>query len=982
MSEQVIYNKRKLCFTEVSDFTDFQGVGSAPMYQRYDSVQAVLRTCIEEKYWSFLAEPLYNAAEDTIEWYVEKWNEHPRRMVDLSGEARTHYQQLMDEALQHYRQALATLENEDWLIMGGVLKYVSEDMVFCYDDKVVLIGWGMKYDSNKHNDFGSLIRAYEPPAPHICQVSFKAGDGGTIPGDGVITVQEGTTLTAEMIPPVTPNEEYSFVGWNRNPIGEEITGDCEFVAQYEKKVIHPKEEPAPPEEQKTPSYNVQFNDGGNGILRGVAQYRLAAGTPIAASMIPSVEPKRGYKFTGWDVDPLTCNVDGDKVFTAHYEKKKSLWARIWPWLWKILLLLLLLLLLFFLLRNCKGCNRSHKVDGVDTVKQVTVPPGQVHPQDPPFNGDDSTWMALDPNTGKGGIFNPGDPYTPAPTPPEYRDILPPDQGVLPPIRDDDPIRRNPGEPVIRENLLLVWMQNEDKSIMELGRDFKNAYPGEDYKITSYSEGAKCMEIEVPIAQREYLKGHLKTQFAPKYKLEVFDVSMFGYELKPSDPAMSNNNYTWYLKAIHAFEAWDITMGSDQVVVAVVDNGFTLNHKELYSKVVQPYNVWTHDDKIFAQSEDHGTHVAGTAIGSANNGVGLCGIAPNCKFMPVQVADQQGRMTTTSILYGILYALYQGADVVNVSLGAQMTGLSDYPEEFQRQLIQKNKEEERLWQEVSRIADLHKATLVVAAGNDNVLAGIDALHRPENIIVVSALDKQNRNFDKAAFSNYGTDYTTISAPGVDIYSCYHNGFQVMQGTSMAAPVVSGAVALMKSLNKDLTTQQIICVLQSSGMQVSGKVGPMLMLDKALQKVKNNETDDCELSTPQPAHGDVEISLKWGNYNDLDLYCTDPAGETVYYDHQTSRSGGTYQFDMNASNRTTTPLEHIYWPTGGAPTGNYSVSVYFCRRKDENHDATPYVLTMKYNGNVEVKQGTVSTSDRKSETFTFTLNGAGNSGSGNR
>lgn len=965
MSEQIIYNKRKLCFTEVSDFTDFQGVGSAPMYQRYDSVQAVLRSWIDPKYWSFLAEPLYNSTEDTIEWYVENWNEHPRRLVDLKGEMRTNYKMLMDQALQHYQQVLSRLENEDLMIMRGVLKYVSEDMAFCYDNKVVVIGWGMKYDTNKHHDFGCLIREYVPPTAPLCQVVFNPGEGGKVEGNGILNIPEGTVITADMVPPITTNQNYAFVGWDTNPIGQEITGDREFVAKYDMKAAPPIVPPptvAPPTDPEPPKpqfYNVMFVDGGCGILNGTTQHRVPAGAPITANMIPQVKPNRKYKFTGWDVNPLNFAVQGDKVFTAQYKKKKSVWS----WLWWVLLILLLLILLILLLWNCKGCKKDHPEDKADTT---------VVAQKPPFDSSDSSWMRNDPRTGRGGIYNPGDPYTPVPTPPEYRDILPPDQGVLPPIRDDDPIRRNPvpGEPVIRENILNVLMENEDKSILELARAFKNKYPSNDYSVEYYDDVVKRMQIKVPVNERVAMKERLPSEFAPEYKLFVFDESMFTYEYRPSDPAMSRSEYTWYLSAINAFDAWNITTGSNSVVVAVVDNGFNLSHPELKGKVVQPYNVWTHNQTIFASSVDHGTHVAGTAIASANNEAGLCGIAPNCLFMPIQVADRAGNMTTTSILDGILYALYQGADVVNVSLGSQMPGLSDYPEEFQRQLIQKNKEEERLWRKVSEIAESHKATIVAAAGNDNVLAGIDALHRPENIIVVSALDKENQRYDKADFSNYGVDYSTISAPGVDIYSCCQSGYQVMSGTSMAAPVVTGAVALMKSLNKELTTAQIVCVLQSTGKVVSDKVGPMLILDKALKKVQNNEVTDC---TPEPASGDVEITLQWSNYNDLDLYCTDPAGDKLYHNCQRVASGGVYQIDMNVRPpRTNTPLEHIYWPTGGAPNGTYSVYVRFYDKHDEAQDATSFVLRIKYGDKEEIKRGTVSSTSKNSEVFKFTLN----------
>lgn len=981
MAGNVIYDKVKLCFTEVSDFTDFQGIGSDPLYKRYDSVQAVLRTCISEPYLGFLAQPIYNENEDVIEWFVEKWKETPKRLVDLTGEKREKYKRIMEDTVQHYRNAALKLENqEDLTILGGAMKYVSEDMIICYDNKIVMVGWGMRYDTKKHLDLGSLMHGFEI----FYQVIFSPGVGGTLEGQSVLNLKAGTEITKDMVPRVKEKQNYTFTAWDSNPVGWEAKGDKVFTALYDKKetpepvvspVIPPDPEPFQPE---PPAYhNIQFDAGNCGRVEGTSQYSLSEGTIITAAMIPKVTANKGYKFKGWDVNPLNCEVNGEKVFTAQYEKKKNWFAAIWPWLWKLLLALLLILLLILLLRNCEGCSRHHDGEDGTTNPQDSTEWTRIDvPDDEHIIDDDDEWIDKDPNAGGGGIYNPGDPYNPTPTPPEYGDILPPYQGYLPPIGDDDPIRDNPdpGNPVIIENRLNVIMKNTDKSILDLAREFKNRYPGNQYEVVYYDDVVKRMQIKVPSAEREAIKQRLPGEFAPEYDIFVFDESMFESFYIPSDPAMSNNSKAWYLSAINAFDAWDITMGSEDIVVAVVDNGFSLNHKEIKDKVVMQYNVWEHNRNIYAQREDHGTHVAGTAVANSDNGEGLCGIAPKCRLMPIQVADRLGRITITSMLDGILYALYQGADVVNVSLGMSFMGLDQYPEDMQQELIDRRfKEEQRMWEEVSRIAEMHKAAIVVAAGNDKVLAGIDALHRPSNIIVVAALNKSGQRYNKARFSNYG-EYSTISAPGVDIYSCSHDGYEVMEGTSMASPVVAGAVALMKSLNKNLTTQQIICVLKSTGSMVDSKVGPMLQLDKALQKVKNNEIYDCigdDVEPPVLPKGDVEITLRWNDRNDVDLHCIDPNGEELYYSHKRSRSGGIFEVDMNAGDRNSSnPVEYIYWPHGGAPFGSYTVKVIFFSRKDENAASSPYTLVVKHGNVEETYTGTVS-KQNKEEIIRFNL-----------
>jgi subtilisin family serine protease len=734
----------------------------------------------------------------------------------------------------------------------------------------------------------------------------------------------------------------------------------------------------PPPPPPPSPFTVRFNAGENGNMIGQSEFSKFDGDFVSESDIPQVKANDDYEFIGWDENPNGYGVCGDKVFTAQYRQKPIIvippptppvvveklpwWRRFWLWftgkgclkwlLW-LLLALLLLLLLLWLLRSCN----HYPVGGAA------------------LGDNDSTWLREDPAHGHtGGIYDPYNPYQPAPvTPPDYDNVLPPVEGVLPPIDDNPEII--PGNPSIIANCLNILMENQDKSIMDLAKTFKDKYPDDRYKVVYYDNVVKRMQIEIPKEEREQLKQNIPPAFAPEYELFVFDEALFEGGYTPNDPALSDAEKSWYLNAIHASQAWDITRGSEKVTIAVVDNGFNLQHPELSSKVVQPYNVWLHSNKVFPLEIDHGTHVAGTALAVADNGKGLCGIAPDCRFMPIQVADQRGMMTTTSVLDGILFALYQGADVVNVSLGSQFTSLSQVPESAQQDLILNHfKEEERLWRKIMRIAANHNSTIVVAAGNDNVLAGIDALQRPELFITVSATDKNNRSIDKADFSNYG-EYSTVSAPGVGIYSCAgKDGYETHDGTSMAAPIVSGAVALMKSINDTITTKQIICILQGTGMKTQGNIGNLIQLDKALEKVKSGETVDC---TPTPSTGDVQALLSWNNYNDLDLICTDPYGESVFFQNRRVSSGGRLQIDMNVEYPDSkTPIENIYWEPGSAPNGTYNLYLLYYRRHEANTDETPYNIKVIYGDQTEEYNGTIKKSDRTIHICSFTLGTASN------
>ena len=904
-----VINHEPLFSTDLKYFKALQIIGGKTIFDRYKLASNMLDN-FDERYRYFLSYPVKEG--DRVEFHgIKAKNNTPQVLSELQGEDAIKYKDIKADTLAYYNQKADEFKATDEgkaEFLEDAIKSVDDRFVYCYDDKVVLGAWGMQLRESIREDI-TVIRKSSP------RKSKKVNDE-----------VEVVDSDSEIAPPISP-------------------------------------------------FNVSFNAGNNGTLNGNPFVPKDVNSYLSDDEIPQVTPNEGYEFAGWDETPNGYQISGDKEFTAQYRPippiippKLPWWKRFWLWLttlfagkgclkWllRALLFLLLLLLFLWLLRNCHSC--SHHIGGGAALA-----------------GNDSTWLREDPARGhNGGVYDPNNPYQPQPTPPSYEDILPPQQGVLPPIGDNPEII--PGNPTIIGNRLNILMENEDKSIMDLAKEFKAKYPDEKYKVVYYDNVVKRMQIEIPKEERERLKQEIPDKFSPAYKLFVFDEALFEGSYTPNDPAFKDNNKNWYLQTIKAPQAWDITRGSDKITVAIVDNGFNLKHPELNSKVVQPYNVWKHSNEIFPQKTDHGTHVAGTALAIADNGQGICGIAPNCKFMPIQVADERGMMTTTSVLDGIIYALYQGADVINVSLGSQFTGLSQFPERAQQDLIRNHfKEEERLWREIMRIAARHNSTIVVAAGNDNVLAGMDALQRPELFITVSAVDKNNRNLNKANFSNYGS-YSTVSAPGVGIYSTVgSDNYQTMDGTSMAAPIVTGAVALMKSIKNTLTTKQIICILQNTGLPVQGNVGNLIQLDKALQMVKSGRVVDC---TPTPSTGDVQILLNWNNYNDLDLICTDPQGETVWYKNKSVSSGGQLQIDMNVEYPDSKkPIENIFWPNGGAPNGTYNVYLLYYKKQEPNINETPYSIKVKYGGKTEDYKGVIKKEDNALHICTFTLGNAGN------
>lgn len=412
--------------------------------------------------------------------------------------------------------------------------------------------------------------------------------------------------------------------------------------------------------------------------------------------------------------------------------------------------------------------------------------------------------------------------------------------------------------IATDRLNVLLEKTNDNTMLDWARAFKKAYSGSEYEIYYYNEEFYNLQIKVPSEQREQIKKEIHEKLKG-FTFEVFDETVYQSDfISFNDPELTNQNHSWYLSAINAFEAWSFTLGDPDIIVAVVDNGFDINHPEFSGKIVHPYNVLSHNSNlrpiITKNGEDaHGTHVASTAVGNCNNGTGLMGIAPNCKLMPVQVGSDHpdGTMSNQAIMEGVMYAINQGADVINVSLGMYT------PEEVKRMsegqqlnYISCNlKNEELMWNKIFEKARQRNSIVVFAAGNDNVVAGIDPKKRSMATIKVSAVDI---SLGKANFSNYGRyeqldrEYSSLSAPGVGIYSAAPHGKYVsMQGTSMAAPIVSGAVALLKSANRNLTTDQVIALLKETGREISPNIGPLINLGNALKEVFNGvPTTDCE------------------------------------------------------------------------------------------------------------------------------------------
>jgi subtilisin family serine protease/photosystem II stability/assembly factor-like uncharacterized protein len=290
---------------------------------------------------------------------------------------------------------------------------------------------------------------------------------------------------------------------------------------------------------------------------------------------------------------------------------------------------------------------------------------------------------------------------------------------------------------------------------------------------------------------------------------------------PNDPQMGQQ---WAINILQMKKAWDISKGSPDIVIGIVDSGVFWTHEDLAA------NIWTNSKEIpdnnidddsngyvddyrgwdlignwsgsgdFIEDNDpsnvagnHGTHVAGCAAAVTNNGKGIAGIASNCKIMAVKCGTDRGGSGVYRGYDGIVYAAKMGAHIINCSWGGP--GYSPA--------------EQDIINEVTAMGTL----IVVAAGNSgaNIDDGGQYPACYDNVLCVGATTSSDK---KAGFSNYGFP-VTVYTPGENIYATMPNNlYQSQSGTSMASPVTSGVAGLVKSLHPEWGPVQILQQIRST------------------------------------------------------------------------------------------------------------------------------------------------------------------------
>lgn len=300
-------------------------------------------------------------------------------------------------------------------------------------------------------------------------------------------------------------------------------------------------------------------------------------------------------------------------------------------------------------------------------------------------------------------------------------------------------------------------------------------------------------------------------------------------LTPNDPSFSPSTTTqWGLYKIRARQAWDITTGNPNILVAVVDDAVKLNHQDMIT------NLWTNPNEIPSNGIDddgngyiddvngwdvadddpdanppgtatntnfsHGTHCAGIVAASTNNGIGVASIGFNTQYIPIKA--KQSSTSGSSIqaaMEGVVYALNTPARIISMSWGGSSSSSVE--------------------QMIYDYAHQKGIILIAAAGNN----GNQTPFYPANYNHVMAIGNTTTTDARSSSSNYGT-WIDLMAPGTNIFNCVAgsvSAYANKTGTSMACPMVAGTAALMLAVNPGLSPDMVYQCLKDSADNINAQ-----------------------------------------------------------------------------------------------------------------------------------------------------------------
>lgn len=391
---------------------------------------------------------------------------------------------------------------------------------------------------------------------------------------------------------------------------------------------------------------------------------------------------------------------------------------------------------------------------------------------------------------------------------------------------------------------------------------------------------------------------------------IGEAATSGEVLTPNDPFFSrqwshNNNGTFPLLASKTDadadlpEAWEITTGSESVIVAVLDSGIKPDHPEFSGRLWQnkneidgndiddDHNGYTDDvhgwnmtvsNADIRDHAGHGTHVAGIIGASGNNTIGYAGVDWKCKLMICKVLEDNLSGYYSWWVEAIHYAVDQGADIINMSLGG-----TDYSRTLEDAIAYARSRDVLV---IASMQNYNSAVPYYPAGYAAVLA----------VGATDPNDQRSKSFSGSGYgSNYG-DHLDIVAPGNYIYGLSHtsdtNYDVFFSGTSQAAPLVSGIAALVRSHDPEISADEVeqrILASAEDGVGDALEDTPgwdqyygygRVNAYRALT-VTTSENKLYRLSVyPNPSHGEVTITLDQRRSMPAELTILSITGQLIY------------------------------------------------------------------------------------------------------
>jgi len=263
-------------------------------------------------------------------------------------------------------------------------------------------------------------------------------------------------------------------------------------------------------------------------------------------------------------------------------------------------------------------------------------------------------------------------------------------------------------------------------------------------------------------------------------------------LTPNDPAYGSQ---YHHKNVQSAQAWDISTGSN-LTIAIVDTGVDINHADLKSKLVAGYD-FVNNDSVADDDNGHGTHCAGIATATGNNGTDGVGIDWSAKIMPIKVLNRRGSGYTSDIIDGVYWAADRGANVISMSLGGGSKSSA-----FQSAITY-------AW---------NKGAIVVAAAGNSSTSTPSYPAAYDNVVSVASTTSSDV---MSSFSNYGSSWVDVAAPGSSIYATRDGGgMTTMSGTSMATPVVAGLATLTWSVKPGASNATIVNRIYATTDSIAG------------------------------------------------------------------------------------------------------------------------------------------------------------------